>query len=53
VGATTALATETATIVEDHLACSDRADSVRFMHFEKSDAFPEMVLSERSEDVVR
>jgi hypothetical protein len=41
-GVTAALATETATVAEDHLACYDRADSVRFIHFEKSAAFPDV-----------
>jgi hypothetical protein len=40
-GVTAALATEAATVAEDHLACFDRADSVRFIHFERSTAFPD------------
>src|SRR5215475_717852 len=28
------------TVTEDHLACADRADAVRLMHFSRSDEFP-------------
>jgi hypothetical protein len=41
-GTTAAFATEIATVAEDHLACYDRADSVRFIHFEKSGAIPDV-----------
>ena len=40
-GVTAAFATEVATVAEDHLACYERSDSVRFIRFEKSDAFPD------------
>lgn len=41
-GVTAALATETATVAEDHLACYDRADSVRFIQVEKSEKNPDV-----------
>jgi len=28
------------TVTEDHLACTDRTDAVRLMHFNRSDEFP-------------
>jgi len=30
------------TVTEDHLACTDRADAVRLMHFNRSDEFPSL-----------
>ena len=30
------------TVTEDHLACIDRADAVRLMHFNRSDEFPSL-----------
>jgi hypothetical protein len=41
-GTTAALATEAATVAADHLACYDRADSVRLIHFDKSVKSPDL-----------
>jgi hypothetical protein len=30
------------TVTEDHLACTDRADAARLMHFSRSDEFPSL-----------
>jgi len=30
------------TVTADHLACTDRADAVRLMHFSRSDEFPSL-----------
>jgi hypothetical protein len=30
------------TVTDDHLACTDRADAVRLLHFHQSDEFPSL-----------